>query len=887
VKGLVRSLVLVAGLFLAGAAQAQGADQREVLSADVKPAAYDLHLVPDPDHMTFKGEVAITVDVAQPTAAITLNADHLTFDRAVLDGAGAPAAASYDAKLQRATLDFGRPVAAGRHVLTIAYHGEIGRTTLGFFAMDYDTAQGRKRMLATNFEPADERDFMPSWDEPGDKATFTLTVDAAPGQMPVSNMPIASSEALPNGLVRSRFETSPRMSTYLIFFGLGDFERITTEVDGTTVGVVVRRGETEKGRYALGEAAKLLHFYNTWFGVKYPLPKLDLIAAPGEIQGGSMENWGAIFYSGEHLLFDPKFSTESDRQLVFLVVAHEMAHQWFGDLVTMAWWDNLWLNEGFARWMQTKAAVELHPEWRTGLQALAIYDGGKRADAAPGTHPIVQPVLTAEQADEAFDAITYNKGAAVITMLEAYAGPEHFREGVHRYMEAHRFGNSVDADLWSQVQAASGKPILEVEHQFTTTVGVPLITVDKDEVTLPASRAAYEGDGYSGPLYGSVTLTEGRFFADSAMTETTPSHWTLPLRVSAGGQASAVLLHGDPQKIDFRPAGAPLVINDGQTAYARVLYPDDAFDTLSHLYGTLTPFNQAGVMYDTYAEGQAGYAPLSRSLRLVSALPADADPIVWRQAVNLLAGIDDAYGDDPRRAAFETFARRDLTPIAAKVGWQGAAGEDPAVSSLRVSVLAALGRFDDEATVAQARTRFAALLQNAASLDPTTRRTVIAIVARHADASTFDQLLAMVRGTNDPLQRQRLLEAMATASDDALAQRVLDETLTPDTPAGLAPSLIGTVARNHPDLAWRFVIAHYGKPDLPIDTDTALRLAPGVAGESADLKRIDELNAWAEAHVAASSRRPVDAAVAAIRRNAKFRAERIGPLDSWLKGQAQ
>jgi aminopeptidase N len=192
--------------------------------------------------------------------------------------------------------------------------------------------------------------------------------------------------------------------------------------------------------------------------VSFPLPKLDLIAAPGEITGGSMENWGAIFFSQDHVLFDPAASTERERQTVFLVVSHEMAHQWFGDLVTMAWWDNLWLNEGFARWMQTHAADALHPEWHTGLQAARIFESGKRADAQVSTHPVLQPVASAEQAAQAFDSITYNKGAAVITMLEAYVGATDFRDGVRAYMRKHAFGNTVDSDLWREIQAVAGNP---------------------------------------------------------------------------------------------------------------------------------------------------------------------------------------------------------------------------------------------------------------------------------------------------------------------------------------------------------------------------------------------------------------------------------------------
>ena len=231
---------------------------------------------------------------------------------------------------------------------------------------------------------------MPSWDEPGIKATLRLTVDVPADRMAVANMPVASTETLPDGMKRVHFATTPKMSTYLYFLAIGDFDRISTKSDGTEVGVVVNRGDAEKARVALAEASRLLHYYNDYFGVPFPLPKPDLIVVPGAITGGSMENWGAIFYSQDELLFDPARSTEADRQLVFEVVSHEMAHQWFGDLVTMAWWDDLWLNEGFARWMQTKAADAMHPEWEMGLQALAIAERGKQADAKPSTHPILR-----------------------------------------------------------------------------------------------------------------------------------------------------------------------------------------------------------------------------------------------------------------------------------------------------------------------------------------------------------------------------------------------------------------------------------------------------------------------------------------------------------------
>ena len=340
-------LYLLGSLLVCIVPLSAAAEERQVLPSTIVPENYDLVLTPDSVALTFKGTVAITVEVKTATKDVVLNADGLTLDKADIDG-GPSAAVSIDAKLGRETLHFDHAIPVGRHTLTIAYQGKISKSTLGFFAMDYAGPDGPRRTLATNFEPTAARQLLPCWDEPGLKATFTISVDAPKDRMAISNMPVASLTPLTSSLQRVRFLKTPKMSTYLLFLGVGDFERIHKTVDGVDVGVVVKRGDSGKAAYALQQAGDILHYYDNYFGTPFPLPKLDLVAAPGEISGGSMENWGAIFYSQQHLLFDPKISTEGDRQLVFEVVAHEMAHQWFGDLVTMAWWDNLWLNEGFA-----------------------------------------------------------------------------------------------------------------------------------------------------------------------------------------------------------------------------------------------------------------------------------------------------------------------------------------------------------------------------------------------------------------------------------------------------------------------------------------------------------------------------------------------------------
>ncbi|HEX4158416.1 MAG TPA: M1 family metallopeptidase, partial [Rhizomicrobium sp.] len=319
------ALIVVAALLAAAPSPADAAPQ--LLPDDVVPVHYNLSVAPDASALTWQGKVVVGVLVRRPTSDVVLNAEDLVFDRVTLDGTR-DGTTTFDIGLGRATLHFSAPIAPGAHMLAIDYHGKISRETLGFFAMDYQTSTGPQRTLATNFEPASARKFLPCWDEPARKATFSLTVDVPADRTAVSNMPVQTEEQLSPATKRVRFVMTPRMSTYLLFLGIGDFERIHRIVEGVDVGVVVKRGDTAKAAYALDQAALLLHYYDNYFGYHYPLPKLDLIAAPGEIEGGSMENWGAIFFSQGELLFDPAKSTEPERQDVFEVVSHEMSHQW-------------------------------------------------------------------------------------------------------------------------------------------------------------------------------------------------------------------------------------------------------------------------------------------------------------------------------------------------------------------------------------------------------------------------------------------------------------------------------------------------------------------------------------------------------------------------------
>jgi aminopeptidase N len=864
-------LALVAAL---AAAPAMGAVQTQ-LPAGVEPVAYDLAFTPDPAKLTFSGRVRVTLDVARGADRLVLNALNLDIGSAAVDGG--PATVTLDPKAQTATFAPGKPIAPGRHVLTIDYAGKIASSATGFFHVDY--AGGR--MLTTQFEPADARRFLPVFDEPSKKAVFTVSAVVPSDQLAISNMPEASSEPLPGGLKRVRFEPTPKMSSYLLFFGLGDMDRLSKDVDGTLVSVVIRKGQTAQARYALEAAEQLLRYYNDYFGRKYPLPKLDLVVAPGDVSG-SMENWGAILFSQSNVIVDPRLSGAGDAQTVYRVVAHEMAHLWSGDLVTMAWWDDLWLNEGFASWMATKATDHFHPEWRYPLTALADKDLAMRLDARSATHPIVQPVATVSQAEQAFDAITYKKGEAVIRMLEAYAGEDAWRDGVRAYIAEHAYGNATSDDLWRAVDKAARKPVSAVARDFTTQPGVPLIIVTSS----PAGWVLTQG-----PLGTQITSRRG-------LSWQTP----IQLRPLSGGPSELVVLRGSPQAapsavvIDAGDSGSarlashisrqvtagPSVVNAGQGGYYRVAYDAGAFSALAEAFPRLPAADQLGLLEDGLALGMSGDGPITNYLRLTAALPARADPLVWREQAKTLAGLDGYYATGSKRTAFRAWASGVLSPVLARVGFDARAGEAPTDALLRETLLLALSQIGDPTVGKEARRRFAAVSTDLSSLAPGERRWVLVGASRSADAATFQAIRQLARAARDPLEKEALYLDLAAVEDNALADEVLKLSLTDEAPSNLAPSLVREVSAIHPALAWRFTMANLPGITRSLDTLGRSTFVPRVAAQSNDEKLALELQAYAARNIPRDAQGEVRVALAQIRNNADIQARRLPQIDSWI-----
>ncbi len=844
------------------------------LPRGVVPNHYDIALTPDAAKGRFAARAAITVTVTKATDSITLNAADLAFTRVSAAPAGGGSAqtakVSVDAAAQTATFAFDRLLAPGQYKLALDYTGTIGTQAVGLFSLDYPGADGKQqRALYTQFENSDARRMIPSWDEPAYKATFTLEATIPAGQMAVSNMPVSATATLPDGRQKVTFATSPKMSTYLLFFALGDFERATVKAEGTEIGVVTRRGAIDQARFALDSQKDILREYNDYFGVRYPLPKLDNIAGAGRSQFfGAMENWGAIFTFEYALLFDPASSTQHDRQEIFATAAHEMAHQWFGDLVTMRWWDDLWLNEGFASWMESRMTARLHPEWNTRLGTVNSRDGAMQRDSVATTHPVVQHIETVEQANQAFDEITYQKGEAVIHMLEAYVGENAWRSGVRSYMRAHAYGNTVSDDLWKQIEKAAGKPVTAIAHDFTLQPGVPLIRVGE-----PVCR-----NGAT-----TVPLVQGEFSRD--LPEKKPLAWRVPViaEVAGNGKQASTLVAGGKGALTLPGCGA-VIVNAGQSGYYRTLYAPKEFAQLAQGFATLAPIDQLGLLSDSAALGLAGLQPASSALELVKATPVGADPQVWSRIARVFEGLHWRYGDDQaRRRPLDAWAVARLAPVMAQTGWEARSGEAAAVANLREQLIDTLSELGDANVIAEARRRYAAMDKDPSAVPGPLRKTVLAVVAQHADAATWDGLRTRARAETNPLLRDRLYVLLATAEDKALAERALQLALTEEPGLTNSAAMISAVAQRYPDMAVDFALANVAKINERVDASSRSRYFARLAGGSSNPAMVDKLKAYAGANLAATSRGDVDAAIAAIQDRIKTNAARLPEIDAWLK----
>src|SRR5213595_3246896 len=701
------------------------------LPKQVRPTEYAIWVKPDLKKLAFAGRETVKLNVAEPTRELILNALHLTITDAEIDGKTVPKTAiKFDAKNELLTIATPEELTPGEHTLAIRFAGKINQFGRGLFYAKYqEEGTGAKKMfLGTQFEATDARRLFPCWDEPVFRARFQLSAVVPENWLAVSNMPIASEKKIGGGK-EVRFAATPPMSSYLNVFVAGELDLIESRVGPTQIRVIATKGKAELGRYALEATAQILQYYNDYFGAPYPLPKLDQIALPGGF-GGAMENWGGITYFESVLLFDPQKSSESTKQNVFEVIAHEVAHMWFGDLVTMAWWDDLWLNEGFASWMGTKCTTHFNPQWEVWLRRNLPRDPTRRVgiakeqamegDARSTTHPIHQRIATEAEANSAFDDITYKKGQSFLRMLESFLGDDVFRGGIRRYIAAHKYSNTTTADLWNALSDASNKSVGKIATGWTEQPGFPVVTVKR------------EADG-------KVLLTQERFTVN--FKNAPPLLWQIPLTYSVVGETPATLLMTDKTaSLENIPADGALKLNVSGAGNYRVEYDDPLWQLLLKALPKLGVEDRVNLMSDAWALVQAARAPVSLYFGLVEKLPDSTDLAEREQIINVLGFVNGLLVGSSERERFQRYARSLLRPTFATLGWEPKPNEPPNAGRLRASLISALGHLNDSEVLAGCRERFQKYLAHPASLPPDLRAPVLAVVGGYADEKTWNKL---------------------------------------------------------------------------------------------------------------------------------------------------
>jgi puromycin-sensitive aminopeptidase len=778
------------------------------LPDNVRPVRYQITIEPDLERFTFTGSETVEVEVARPTREVVLNSIELVIQPATLTTAAGKTLTSkkprLDEKAETATFEFGEAVPAGKARLRLEFAGTLNDRLRGFYRSRYTGPDGKERhMASTQFEATDARRAIPCWDEPTFKAVFDVTLVVLDGFAAVSNMPEASEKRAGTGRKTVRFAPTPPMSTYLLAFAVGDLRSIEERAkSGTLVRIWATRDKEEQGQFALETSIRLLDYFNDYFGVPYPLEKLDHLAIP-DFAAGAMENWGAITYRETTLLVDPANSSAGTRQLVAAIVAHEMAHMWFGDLVTMAWWNDLWLNESFASWMGDKATDKLFPEWHVWNQFL-VNDTARALslDGLKSSHPIEQEVRDPAEIGQLFDAISYSKGASIIRMLEQFLGEEPFRRGMNLYMNRHRYGNARTRDLWNALGEAAKQPVAEMMDTWVQQTGYPVVNVqthrEGEAVEVHAAQKRF--------LYENLLQPDA---VDSTV-------WHVPLGIgTVDPHAKRTHLMREPQatvhvRLPSTAAGKDWIkVNPLHTGFYRVKYaPEDIERLLPAIRSLDLPAgDRLGLQNDAYALCRAGYIPVTQYLAIAEAFVNETDESAWTELSMSMGSLDNLLGDEPYHSRFQEFGRKLYGPIARKAGWDKKEGEGHSEALLRAVVLGQLGGFEDTATLKEAKRRFRSYVKDPATVHPDIRRAAFALAAKAGGPAMYDLLWRLHKTA--PLQEEkvRFLAALTQFQQPELLQKTLDRSLSERVRAHETISVVAGVAgnRNGRAMAWEFI----------------------------------------------------------------------------------
>ena len=751
------------------------------LSEQFRPDNYKLALSFAGDKQSFTGTVVISGHkTGRPSQRIVFHQKDLTINKAVVtytDKRHQDKNIEIDRINTHRTYDEVRLhsktiLYPGKYTVTLSFSGKITKPMNGIYPCFFTDHGKDKILIATQFESHHAREAFPCIDEPEAKATFDLTLATPKGEAVIANTPIKGQKSIGDQQITT-FETTPVMSSYLLAFVFGDMDyQEQTTKSGVSVRAYATPSNVKHVAFALDVAVQCLEFYNDYFAIPYPLKKCDLVALP-DFASGAMENWGCITFREQTMLVDTRHTSLTSKQYVAMVVAHELAHQWFGNLVTMRWWTDLWLNEGFASWIEYLAVDTIFPQWDMWTQFITDEQhAALKLDALENTHPVEVPIKHPDEIRTIFDAISYQKGSSVIHMLNNYLGNNAFRDGLRYYLKKHAYGNTDTVDLWNALEEVSGKPVREFMDSWVTKAGYPIV------------RATIEGS--------SMTCSQERFYLNRHQQKNTDGTlWQIPLLGNTAGMRNTLDVRTTTQEIDD-----PLHIklNFGQGGFYRVVYNASHTHELAGLVrrGRLSPLDRLGLLSDTFEAAKAGYIDTYGALDLLGFYTNENNAAVWDVIARNLGDIRTVLGaNNDLRSAMKPFERKLSDDLVKQLGWKPKKGESHFDALLRPTILGLASLADNKAVVKHALDLFANMRDansisanwqgNAThekmkqgAIDPDIRGVVYGTAARTGNSRTFDKLWHMHETTDFSEERLELASALTGFKQVSLIKRALD-----------------------------------------------------------------------------------------------------------------
>lgn len=763
----------------------------------IKPERYQLTIKPNLDGFIFEGSETIFLSLEKTTSEITLHAKDLKITEVefkVESRKFKAGSIKYNVKAETVTFTFAKKLPKGKGELSLSFTGVLNDKMRGFYRSRYNHGGREKHMATTQFEATDARMAFPCFDEPAHKAIFDVTLLVPSELTAISNTIETEVKEHAGGYKVVKFAPTPKMSTYLLAFIVGDFEFVEAKTkDGVLVRVFVTPGKKHQAKFALDTSVKILEFYNKYFDIPYPLPVLDLIAIP-DFSHGAMENWGAVTYRESALLVDPEHSSASNKQWVALVIAHELAHQWFGNLVTMQWWTHLWLNEGFASYIEYLAVNEVFPSWDIWTQfAFADLGVALKLDALKHTHPIEVEVNHPNEIGEIFDEVSYSKGASVIRMLAGYLGEKNFRDGLRYYLKKHSYKNASTVDLWEAFEKISKKPVTKLMKNWTAKPGYPVIRVIEQQ--------------------NKLKLTQERFFssAESKRQNKEKTTWTIPFDFLTSSEKSKPAIFSSNSTEIFKPKNSWIKLNSSETGFYRVDYPAQLLAQLHAPIKSkkLPALDRLGLVRDAFALAEAGQFPTVEALKLIQAYENETDYTVWVELVTGLSTIKGLIADIKEYPLFEEYSKVVFEKIGKNIGWKPEVNEGHLKSLLRSLILGQLISFKHPEYVSHALK----VGKNLEKIPADIRSVVYSAVASNGNETVHKEFVNLYKNTTLNEEQNRLGRALGQFSNPKLLKKTLEFAFSKDVRIQDTAQIFMSVWGNPKGkkIAWEFTKANWSE----------------------------------------------------------------------------